>query len=127
MQRMDLAVLFLGHMVGDYIFQADWQAANKIKSSFACLVHCVFYTLGVFLVATASGAVWPVWAWFVVGALHFPVDRFRLARRWMLLGGRQAAFVEPPFGPWSVVVVDNTIHLLVLYALWLAVDVHVIS
>lgn len=104
--------LLIGHMLGDYIFQNDWMAKNKTKSHWACLVHCFWYT-----VAIAATCIWFV-PWYLivaVGMAHFPVDRWRLAR-WCMTQLGQEEFATGPLSPWSIIVVDNTIHLLVLYA-----------
>jgi hypothetical protein len=107
---MESLALLVGHLVGDYVFQNDWMASKKTTNSLACASHCAAYTLAVLFCGF----------WFLsplaivaVGVLHFPVDRWRLARRFMTLNG-QEAFATGPLSPWSVVVVDNTIHLVVL-------------
>lgn len=107
---MDGFGLLVGHLLGDYVLQDDWQAVNKTRSSLACAVHCTLYTLAVWLCSF-----WwlPWWGLLVCWLAHFPLDRWRLARRWMSL--RQEAFATGPLSPWSVVVVDNTLHLLTLF------------
>lgn len=37
--------LIAAHMLGDYVFQNDWMAANNLKDPFVRLVHVVFYSL----------------------------------------------------------------------------------
>ena len=107
---MDGFLLLLGHMLGDYVLQNDWQAKSKTTSSVHCAVHCTLYTLAVW----ACSFWWmPWWGLAVCWLAHFPVDRFRLARRWMSLVG-QEAFATGPFSPWSIIVVDNVGHLVVL-------------
>ena len=106
--------LILGHLIGDYIVQNDWMAANKTSRSWPCTVHCLLYTL-----ACAATCFWflPWWAYPVIFAAHWPVDRFRLAGRWMRNVSGQHAFATGPMSPWSIVVVDNTLHLTVLFML----------
>jgi hypothetical protein len=154
--------LIVGHFLGDYIFQNDWQAKNKTvfgvylpemwrdaKSwrdgdgvewpngtttfhnamvedhekqqiatqlgHLACTVHCIIYTLAVWL---CSFWWMPWWGLVACFACHWPVDRFRLASRWMRNVAGQDIFASPyPIGmaPWSIVVVDNTFHLLTLF------------
>ena len=103
--------LLVGHMLGDFILQNDWMAAKKTKSSDACAVHCLIYTLA--LLATCWWFL-PWWTYPVIGLAHFPVDRWRLARKCMDLTG-QANFATGPFAPWSVIIVDQTMHFVVLY------------
>lgn len=165
--------LLVGHLVGDYLFQDDWQASNKtnptsagnklslivyheyivaFEKSFgvkietfnkealqnmekakqeykewislkrkvrtghiACTVHCLLYTFAVFLFCFWFLS-W--WAYPIIFATHWPVDRFRLARK--LMRFRQESFATGPFSPWSIIVVDNTIHLVVLYLVAIA-------
>ncbi len=113
---MESLGLLLGHLIGDYILQDDWMAKNKTSSTLVCLVHCVLYTFGCF-----SCAFWwlPLWAYPVIFVFHFPVDRWRLARRWMSIMG-QETFATGVFAPWSIIVVDNTIHLAVLFVVGVA-------
>lgn len=150
--------ILIGHLVGDYILQNDWQAANKttphpgprpggypvlgrLRFGFlvdpvadpawqesrrkwwighlACTVHCLLYTLSVFLL-TWPVHLFPWWVYAGVGLIHWPVDRFRLAGRWMRQLSGQYAFATGPLSPWSIIVVDNTFHLVTAYLL--AVD-----
>jgi hypothetical protein len=77
----------------------------------ACTVHCLLYTLAVW----ACTFWWmPWWGLLVCFAVHWPIDRFRLAKRWMMATG-QRKFAEGLLSPWSVIVVDNTWHLLTLF------------
>lgn len=107
--------LLIGHLLGDYVFQNDWQAQNKTTKTWPCVVHCLLYTLAVLL---CSFWWFPLWAVLLTGLIHFPIDRWRLARKWMTLNG-QEGFASGPLSPWSIIVVDNTIHLLTLYLLGL--------
>lgn len=172
--------LLLGHLLGDYILQDDWQAKYKAKSPAppgpatyyrpavpfppaptdpdflakveqwrdeqalaqveadawdnataavnryldqwpvnfgACLLHCFLYALA-FLPVTAVTGLLPWWFYVGVGVLHFPVDYYKLAGRWMR-ASRHAEFASPshPMFPWSIVVTDNIIHLVVAWGL----------
>jgi hypothetical protein len=135
--------LLVGHLLGDYILQNDWMAANKTGpgpepnidnplrflttehrewcerweiSFYACTIHCLLYTLAVW----ACSFWWmPWWGLAVCFAAHWPIDRFRLARLWMVHVSGQKDFATGPLAPWSVIVVDNTLHLLTLYAIGL--------
>ena len=183
---MEGFALLLGHLVGDYIVQNDWMAANKtnphpgphpnqgssglggmllyilgakayresvadLSRAFVkcgaslpvpeseweagvrraeaweadsrrylighavCTVHCLCYTLAVWLFTFH----WmPWWGLFVCFAVHWPVDRFRLAKYWMERMG-QYSFATGPLSPWSIIVVDNIFHLSTLYGIWL--------
>lgn len=107
---MESFCLLMGHLIGDYIFQVDAIASRKTTSSAICALHCFLYSLAIWIM----NEWWiPMWAVVVVGLLHFPVDRWRLARRYMSIVG-QEQFATGPLAPWSVVLVDNVFHLFVL-------------
>lgn len=143
--------LLLGHLVGDYLFQNDWMARNKtnphpgehpdaateaeadawcdkwdlwMDGHAACAVHCVLYTLAVFLLLLPLGVIAPWWFYAGVCALHWPVDRWRLAALWMRRVSGQKLFATGPLAPWSVIVVDNVAHLIVLYVLAILAGLH---
>lgn len=64
----------IAHLVGDYVFQSDWMASEKVKQSVAAAAHALTYTLP-FLFITRS-----LPALAVIAGTHFVIDRWRLAR-----------------------------------------------
>lgn len=127
--------LLLAHLVGDYVLQTNHVARVKTKSSFVCLFHALLYTLP-FLVLS-----WTVYrsvvlaALVVIGVTHFVIDRWRLARMFLWVRNqcspvlfryswREAGvYGEAPGEPsyiafWTLVIVDNTFHLLINQAVW---------
>lgn len=100
---------FIGHLIGDYLFQNDWQASNKKKSSIACGVHVVLYTFAIYITTF-----WPWWALLIVASLHFIQDRTNFVVWFMHVKG-QKQFAQPPLAPWSIIVIDNVLHLVVLW------------
>lgn len=122
---MDGFAMLLGHLVGDYIVQNDWMAKNKTKpwvpgpegryGHEACTIHCLLYTLAVW----AFTWWWmPYWGLAICFAFHWPIDRFRLAKLWMIYVSGQKDFATGLLSPWSIIVVDNIFHLLTLYGIW---------
>lgn len=107
-----MAELIVAHLAGDFLFQTDWMAQNKTSDSFVCFVHCVVYTFAVVLAGIVSGIGWPVWAYGVVFATHFPIDRWRLANVWMEYMDQRG--FRDNLAPWSTFVVDGTMHLIVI-------------
>ena len=77
----------------------------------ACFYHCILYTFSVYLCCFWFLS-W--WAYPIVFIAHFPVDRWRLARKFMSWN-KLEVFATGIFSPWSIIVVDNIIHLFVLY------------
>lgn len=99
----------IAHLVGDYLCQNDWMAANKKRRTWPCIVHVALYTLSVWLF-TGWGAI-PL---AIVAVTHFIQDRTQIVAWWMRINN-QSGFAQPPLAPWSCIVVDNVWHLLVLY------------
>lgn len=90
-------LLLAAHMVGDYIFQTDQQAKAKLHDRRALLTHCATYTLA-FAPLLLVGLPW--WALPVIFATHVLIDH----RRWV---------TDPPWPP-KTILVDQTLHLIVL-------------
>lgn len=108
----------IGHLLGDFIFQNDWMASGKKKSSLICLVHCWVWTLcvmvGIFGLRSYEGSPW-VWLASFLWLLgtHFVIDRWGFVRWWMGTMG-QDNFAGPPCGPWSIIFIDQIFHLLTI-------------
>lgn len=103
--------LLVGHLVGDFLFQPDWQAAGKRHNSAVCAAHAGFYFVGLLLVGFLF---LPWWAYPAVVLPHFAVDRLGLARRYMAWFG-QEKFATGDYKSWSVVAVDQIIHLACIF------------
>ncbi len=120
---MDFAGALVGHLVGDYILQNDFLAQGKKRDSCICGMHVIIYTACVLLF---SGW-WLHWPYdppqtvlALVAAIaipHFLIDRLGFVPWWMRLIG-QEKFMGPPLGPWSIIVVDNVMHLVCLFWTW---------
>jgi hypothetical protein len=95
---------FLAHLVGDFLIQTDWMATRKRQSSGVCAIHALTYLLP-FL---ALGYGWLIL--LLVGCEHFLQDRFGLAR-WFMRYTNHEIFATGALSPWSVVVVDQVLHL----------------
>ena len=93
------------HLIGDYLIQTDWMANGKKRASWICAVHVLTYLLPFLLTPLA----W--WQVALIGAEHFVQDRTAFVP-WLMRAKGSAAFVQPPCGPWSVIVTDNILHVL---------------
>ena len=106
--------LLAGHLVGDWVLQNDWMAVGKKRGLFTVAggVHFALYTVAV------VGALWlsePQTAglrcYLVGGAFvflsHWLIDAASLAEHWRRIY-RQSDL------DWVRVVVDQTLHILVL-------------
>jgi len=121
--------LLLGHLTGDYLFQNDWMAKNKVKNDaegwLACLVHGLVYSLCVSLFVMAGMNI--PWTWgvlWLVGLVfltHFPIDKVSFGKWWLrhVLGkGYPVEGVDDrallPLYWFVYIVVDNTLHLILM-------------
>ena len=123
----------IGHLIGDFLLQNDWQAMNKksfkLKGWIACLVHCILYT-----VAVTACTGW--WRWDLIGLVflsHFPIDKTYVVAWWMKKAGifRRVMELKTLNLPsdwvmlidhsvnnhktWAYLFVDNTVHLTLLW------------
>ncbi len=114
----------LAHLVGDYMLQNSWMAANKGKSIVAATIHGVFYTLP-FLLLTSN----PV-ALLLIATTHIAIDYFKLGHIYMWAKDQfapkkyrssLATFLKTfPQKPewlhfWLRIIIDNTMHLVINY------------
>lgn len=111
-----LADGIIGHLCGDFLLQSDYIAKNKKRSSAICGLHCLIWTSNVCLFANLG------WLSFLfLFVTHYIQDRGTLVSHYMDFvgqGGFRKTFPEG-LGPWSVIVVDNVLHLL---AIWVAIS-----
>jgi hypothetical protein len=109
-------VLLAGHLLGDWVAQSDWQAANKTRSWAALSAHVVSYHLivGMLLLIPVLRDDWPAdkaLAVLTVSAItHAVIDR-----RWPVRALLRAAG-SPGFATvqWGVIAVDQALHLFIL-------------
>jgi hypothetical protein len=121
--------LLLGHLAGDYLLQSQQMAINKNESSSQghlwCLFHCLIYTAVVCLF------LWTINPLIIalIFLSHYPIDKWSLGNRWLtLIRGRNIRdeFYDKQYSkrdislPFAIVVytvVDNTLHLLLMWAI----------
>jgi hypothetical protein len=104
-----LVFAIVGHMIGDYLLQNDWMAEGKKRSSLICAIHAAIWTACVCLV----GGWFEPWAIGFLFITHFAQDRTNFIR-WYMNAMGQRKFAAPPMAPWSIIIVDNTWHLVAL-------------
>lgn len=116
--QIDFGTLILGHLVGDYLFQTDAMAANKRSSHMWAAGHCLVYTLYVMILNGSMFAEpsFGVPAAVFIFSTHFLLDRYGLARHLMNNLLMQERFAAGPLSPWSIIVIDNILHL---WCLWI--------
>jgi hypothetical protein len=114
------AEFILAHIVGDYFLQNDYLAKNKKSSSFVCAFHVLIYILPFIAVLRENNFVFDlnvIIFLLLVCIQHFAIDRTNFVVRWMNLIG-QRDFAKPPMAPWSIIIVDNSMHLIWVYLMF---------
>lgn len=128
MSWVDIAFVFVVcHLVGDYLFQTDWQASHKhggltlhdTVARRALLEHTATYTLAFIpaLVWIATTADLSVPATVGIAVLvfipHFLQDDGRVVKWWMI----DVKHTDWQKVPGVTVMVDQTLHLVMLFLL----------
>jgi len=106
-------VLFLAHLVGDFLFQTTWMAVNKSTKWLPLLTHVTVYT------ATLLVASW-LWSgtflgWQAIGIIfigHIILDKRVFVAWWV----RRIQMVEGKEAGWLGIVADQIFHLLIIAA-----------
>lgn len=94
-----LTSLFLGHFIGDFLFQTDRCAARKSFDGATLLRHCLLYFVGMFIgVLFGLGVLPALIAAAVLAVLHGCIDFVGslLARRRIKKSGRNTANAPAP-------------------------------
>ena len=118
----------LAHLFGDYVLQNHWEATQKTERSLPAASHAIKYTAA-FLPVTRNPK-----ALVTIGATHYILDRYRLAKQvaWFKNqvavpaasrytwdeGKKNAGYPEdvPPWlSTWLMILTDNSIHMLINY------------
>ena len=94
----------LAHFLGDFVIQSDWLAVNKKKYWSVALLHVLTYLVPFLFTGL------PVWKLGLIGVQHLVQDRTNFVLWFMKVKGSYA-FSQPLCGPWSVIVIDNILHI----------------
>lgn len=111
------------HLLGDYLLQNDWMAANKGKKTLPAFIHALVYSLPFLLL----GSYLSVWVIFVT---HFFIDRFGLIKyltyalsftapksywkSWSECSATGFHKDKPVWlAVWIMIICDNFLHLLI--------------
>ena len=122
--------IILAHLVGDYLFQNNYMALNKhkynLKGWFTCTLHCIIYSIIVCLMLNIFNIKGLIFIFFS----HFILDKFGIVEWYLkIIKGRSIDrflkeernylsnmdLIQAGFTTLVYVVVDNTMHLLIMY------------
>ncbi len=104
----------MAHLLGDWIFQTEWQAENKKQKFHALLLHVIVYHVIVWIILYFGFGLpaLPVLAVVaILAVLHAVLDGWPTVR-WIMKGLRIT--VERTPERWLMIAVDQAIHLLLL-------------
>lgn len=109
-----LAAVLVGHLIGDWIAQTDWQAANKTTSWRANQLHMLTYHMVLApLCVLSMSAGWALTTVVVSWLTHSLIDRRWPVQKLMKITGSEP-FSKTTFG---VIAVDQALHLSILITL----------
>lgn len=110
----EFEALMVGHLVGDFLFQTSRMAEGKNKNIVTLIVHSAVYTLCIFLFSSTVGLLsW--WVYLVIFGTHVMIDTRLPSSWWMRTVMRTSASKNG--SNWLSVVVDQILHVLVIYFL----------
>ena len=104
--------IILGHLIGDYLLQSDWMALNKKKPNLegfiACLIHCTIWTISMMIFIGSNN---------ILLALGLFLSHILLDRTKLVVWYLNTFKIMPNPTMWKIIIVDNTLHLLMVYGL----------
>jgi hypothetical protein len=109
-----LESLLIAHLLGDWIFQTEWQALNKTKNWWALFAHITVYhliLLGVLVWRMGSINIQIVLTVALLAISHAFLDRRNLLL-WIMKSLR--IIVTRGSEQWLVIAVDQAIHVVLL-------------
>lgn len=104
------SLMFVGHLVGDFLLQTSWMADNKRGEWFPLLVHCFIYTVTVALFALPAGGL-SVIAIVILFIAHVLFDKSNFVFLWLKYVSRS------PDNTWLKIVQDQVWHIVILAVL----------
>ncbi|ADH98196.1 DUF3307 domain-containing protein [Salisediminibacterium selenitireducens] len=104
--------LLIGHLIGDYLLQTSWMAANKAVKWVPLLTHVTVYTAVIAVVAMIGFGGLSLLGILVVFISHILLDRKGFVQWWV------AKVTTPPDSEkkWLTVMTDQAFHIIVLGA-----------
>jgi uncharacterized membrane protein len=100
-------LVFIAHLIGDFLLQTDPMAMQKKESNEMCLTHIITYIIPfVFLIPVGIISWWVV---LLIATQHYVQDRTHFIP-WLMDITNSKGFRDN-LGPWSIIVVDQVVHL----------------
>lgn len=105
---------FVGHRIGDYLFQTDWQAQNKDKNTIARLRHVFVYSTTIWaLMLIVVDLRVALIVWTITMIEHFIIDSRTPVTRYKkflekIVRNKEFDIEKMPF--FVLIEIDQTIH-----------------
>lgn len=124
-------IQFVGHRIGDYLFQTDWQAQNKAKDGIARLKHVLVYssTISLMMLIVFDWRLC-VLVWGITFLEHFWIDSRNPIIAWKTFLETKIAKQKDfdinnlPF--FVMIEIDQTVHYIRIFVLSILIGLGVI-
>lgn len=107
-------VLYIGHKIGDYLLQTDYQAVNKKNNWIALISHCFIYTLAVSIMAYVFVGFFNWTAIFILFISHIIIDR-KIFLNWWAKNIKRIRDTEEPAVQPGLIELDQAFHYIILF------------
>ncbi|KFL63784.1 DUF3307 domain-containing protein [Bacillus cereus ATCC 10876] len=107
-------VLYIGHKIGDYLLQTDYQAVNKKDNWIALISHCFIYTLAVSIMAYVFVGFFNWTAIFILFISHIIIDR-KIFLNWWAKNIKRIRDTEEPAVQPGLIELDQAFHYIILF------------
>lgn len=101
-----MELILLGHILGDFYIQTDMIAQNKVKKSRYMVIHCILYTLVIYVFLSLLTQSWgkTIVGSLVIGTMHLITDIIKVK-----IEGKTNKYECKLF------LLDQLIHIIVLF------------
>ncbi|NLI93261.1 MAG: DUF3307 domain-containing protein [Peptococcaceae bacterium] len=103
-------ILLLAHLVGDYLFQTNWMAVNKVRQWLPLITHSMVYTLTVWVISFLGFHGLPWRACILIFICHIFLDR----RNFVFFWSKHVMGLKNGEPSWLHTIADQTFHIIVL-------------
>lgn len=107
-------VQFVGHRIGDFILQTDYQATNKTTNSEARFMHCLVYSATIAILSAFIAPTWTMFVFIITLIEHYLIDDRRFVI-WLktfietkIVGNKNFDISNIP--GFVIIEIDQTIH-----------------
>ncbi|EEK47385.1 3-dehydroquinate dehydratase, type II [Bacillus cereus ATCC 10876] len=107
-------MLYIGHKIGDYLLQTDYQAVNKKDNWIALISHCFIYTLAVSIMAYVFVGFFNWTAIFILFISHIIIDR-KIFLNWWAKNIKRIRDTEEPAVQPGLIELDQAFHYIILF------------